>query len=258
MAENLVITAIDPRGVATVTIDRPGKLNAMSVAVAQALIDTAAALRDAASLRAVVLRGAGTRAFVGGADINDLAGLDATTATAFITRVHHACDGFRRLPVPVIARIQGHALGAGLELAAACDLRIASTDSCFGMPEVRIGVPSVVEAALLPHLIGWGRTRRLLLTGDSIDAAQALEWGLIDECAPPDKLDAAQERLLVPLLASGREALRLQKELMLEWENLPARDAVQAGIRSFRAAFDTDEPARMIGAAIARLRERRG
>jgi enoyl-CoA hydratase/carnithine racemase len=256
VAEQLVSLATDDRGVATVTVDRPARLNAMSAIVARQLAETAARLRADLSLRAVVLRGAGSRAFVGGADIHELAALDAATAQTFITLVHRACDGFRHLPVPVIARIQGHALGAGLELAAACDLRVASTDSWFGMPEVRIGVPSVVEAALLPQLIGWGRTRRLLLTGDPIDAATALAWGLVEEVVPADVLDDAVERLLTPILASGREALRLQKELMLAWENLPIREAVQAGIRSFLASFDTDEPKRMIGEAVARLRNR--
>jgi enoyl-CoA hydratase/carnithine racemase len=258
MTEPSVTTSMDARGVATVTINRPARLNAMSRGVVAGLIAATSALRTEAALRAVVLRGAGTRAFVGGADIHDLAGLDADSATDFITQVHLACDGFRRLPVPVIARIQGHTLGAGLELAASCDLRVASTDSWFGMPEVRIGVPSVVEAALLPHLIGWGRTRKLLLTGDPIDAATAFAWGLLEELTTPDALDVAVERLLKPILASGREALRLQKELVLAWENLPTRDAVQAGINSFRASFDTDEPRRMIGEAVARLRDRRG
>ncbi len=254
MTTPVVTTTKDSRGVATVTIDRPTKLNAMNRDVMRGLVATAEALRTDATLRAVVLRGAGTRAFVGGADIHDLASLDAGTAEAFITDVHRACDGFRRVPVPVIARIQGHALGAGLELAAACDLRVASTDSWFGMPEVRIGIPSVVEAALLPHLIGWGRTRKLLLTGDPIDAPTALAWGLIEDLATPDALDAAVERLLTPILASGREALRLQKALVLAWENLPTRDAVQAGINSFRASFDSDEPRRMIREAVARMR----
>ncbi|MBS0559186.1 MAG: enoyl-CoA hydratase/isomerase family protein [Proteobacteria bacterium] len=257
MTDMPVSHTTDARGVATVLIDRADKLNAMSGAVARGLAAAAEALGRAPRLRAVVLRGAGTRAFVGGADINELAALDRDTAEAFITSVHRACDGFRRLPVPVIARIQGHALGAGLELAAACDLRVASTNSSFGMPEVRIGVPSVVEAALLPHLIGWGRTRLLLLTGEPIDARTAAEWGLIDSLAAPEELDAAVERLLEPILASGREALRLQKALMQSWEELPTSAAVQAGIASFRASFETDEPRRMIGEAVARLRSRR-
>src|SRR5439155_1086231 len=116
-------------------------------------------------LRLVIVTGAGERAFVGGADINELAALDTDSAREFITLVHRCCDGFHRLPVPVIARIDGYALGAGLELAAACDLRVASNRAVFGMPEVRVGIPSVVEAALLPQLIGYGRARRLLLTG---------------------------------------------------------------------------------------------
>jgi enoyl-CoA hydratase/carnithine racemase len=258
MSDEVVTTARDARGVATVTIDRPAKLNAMSGEVVRGLIAATDALRGDDGLRAVVLRGAGTRAFVGGADIHDLAALNAGSAEAFITGIHRACDGFRRLPVPVIARIQGHALGAGLELAAACDLRVASSDSWFGMPEVRIGIPSVVEAALLPQLIGWGRTRRLLLTGDPVDAATAFAWGLIEEVVAPDALDVAVERLLKPILSSGPAALRLQKELMLQWENLPVRGAVQAGIRSFRASFDGDEPQRMIGEAVARMRGRPG
>ena len=90
------------------------------------------------------------------------------------------------LPVPVIARINGYALGAGLEVAAACDLRVASSNAVFGMPEVKVGIPSVVEAALLPGLIGWGRTRELLLFGENIDAATALAWGLVEQVVAPD------------------------------------------------------------------------
>ena len=148
------------------------------------IVETIDRLDADPALRLVVLTGAGERAFVGGADINELAALDHDSARDFITLVHRCCDGFRRLPVPVIARIDGFALGAGLELAAACDLRVASDRSMFGMPEVAIGIPSVVEAALLPQLIGAGRARRLLLTGETIDAAEALAWGLVDGVAP--------------------------------------------------------------------------
>ena len=96
--------------------------------------------------------------------------------------------------MPVIARVNGYALGAGLEVAAACDLRIASSNAVFGMPEVKVGIPSVVEAALLPGLIGWGRTRELLLFGENIDAATALAWGLVEQVVAPAELDAAVER----------------------------------------------------------------
>ena len=148
------------------------------------------------------------RPFVGGADIREMAALrDAEGARAFIELVHGCCRAVRDCPVPVVARIEGFALGAGLELAAACDLRIAAADARFGMPEVRVGIPSVVEAALLPALIGWGRARRLLLLGEMIGAAEALEWGLVERVAPASGLDAAVAEWLGHLGAAGPLAL---------------------------------------------------
>ena len=140
-------------------------------------VERVEALGEREDLRAVVLTGAGDKAFIGGADIFEMATLDAESAEGFITLVHRSCDCLRALPVPVIARINGYALGAGLEVAAACDLRIASSNAVFGMPEVKVGIPSVVEAALLPGLIGWGRTRELLLFGENIDARDRARLG---------------------------------------------------------------------------------
>ncbi len=239
------------------TIDNASKLNSLNRALMTEIVDTVAGLTADPALRLVVLGGAGGRAFVGGADVGEIAALDHAGARSFITLVHRCCDAFRRLPVPVIARIDGFALGAGLELAAACDLRVASDCSVFGMPEVAIGIPSVVEAALLPKLIGGGRTRRLLLTGETIDAAEALAWGLVEAIAPADALDDLVERFARPILAAGPQAVRLQKALILEWEELPTTAAVQRGIDTFVGAFDSDEPARMAGAALARLAARR-
>jgi len=133
--------------VARVTIDRAAKLNALDRATLAEIIGAMTGLADDPALRLAVVTGAGGRAFIGGADINDLAALDADSARGFITAVHVCCDAFRHLPVPTIARIDGYALGAGLELAAACDFRVASDRSVFGMPEVRIGLPSVVGGA---------------------------------------------------------------------------------------------------------------
>ncbi|MBV9862172.1 MAG: enoyl-CoA hydratase/isomerase family protein [Alphaproteobacteria bacterium] len=241
-----------------VTVDNRAKLNTLNRALMTELIEAMAALAADPALRLVVVSGAGERAFVGGANLGEIAALDRGTATGFITLVHRCCDAFRHLPVPVIARIDGYAIGAGLELAAACDIRVASDRSRFGMPEVRVGIPSVVEAALLPGLIGQGRTRRLLLTGEPVDAGEALAWGLVDVVAAPERLDAEVERLAAAILAGGPHAIRLQKRLMLDWEELPATAAVRRGIEIFAESFDTDEPRRMAGAALARLGARRG
>jgi enoyl-CoA hydratase len=248
----------DVRGVAVVTIDNPAKLNTLNTPVMTDLIAAVELLGTDATLRAVVLRGAGERAFIGGADINEMAGLEPASARAFITLVHRSCDVFRRLPVPVIARIQGYVFGAGVEVAAACDMRVASIDARFGMPEVRLGVPSVVEAALLPQLIGWGRTRQWLLTGDTIDAATAQAWGLVEEVVPAQQLDVAVERLLQSILESGPRAVRLQKALITDWEDLPLRQAVRRGIDSFAAAWKSEEPRQLMAAFVARRRAGRG
>jgi enoyl-CoA hydratase/carnithine racemase len=239
------------------TIDNTAKLNSLNRALAEEIVAAAAPLADDADLRLVILTGAGERAFIGGADIGELAALDQTSAREFITLVHRCCDVFRRLPVPVIARIDGYALGAGLELAAACDLRVASNRAVFGMPEVRVGIPSVVEAALLPQLIGYGRARRLLLTGVTIDAEEAQAWGLVDAVAAPEALDAMVERFAETLLAAGPQAIRLQKRLIRDWQELPAEAAIARGIDIFAEAYATDEPRRMAGARLAEMRARR-
>ena len=249
-----------PEGGALVrfTIDNAAKLNSLNRALMREIVEAAKVLADDPELRLVVVTGAGERAFVGGADLNEIAGLDRDSAREFISLVHACCDAFRRLPVPLIARIDGYTLGAGLELAAACDLRVASERAVFGMPEVRVGIPSVVEAALLPQLIGYGRTRRLLLTGVTIDAEEALAWALIDAIAPPDRLDAVVERFAAAILAGGPHAIRLQKRLIRDWEDLSATAGIARGIDTFVEAFETDEPGRMAGAQLAAMRRRRG
>jgi enoyl-CoA hydratase len=242
--------------VAWVTIAHEAKLNTLNPDLMRQFAASMAALSSDAALQAVVLTGAGPKSFVGGADIGVMAGIaDAAAARSFITQVHGCCRAVRDCPVPVIGRINGWTLGAGLELAAACDLRIAADHAHFGMPEVRVGIPSVVEAALLPGLIGWGRTRRLLLLGETIGAAEAERWGLVERVVPAAQLDAAVAEWLAHLGAAGGQALRLQKQLIRRWEDLPLGDAVAAGIPDFAAAWDTDEPRRMLGAFQRRRRK---
>ncbi len=237
-----------PEGVARVIIDHDAKLNTLNPALMAEFMGAFAALSAEPDLRVVVLEGAGPRAFIGGADIGVMAGIeDASGARAFIRLVQGCCAAVRDCPVPVIARVQGWCLGAGLEVAAACDLRIASDAARFGMPEVRVGIPSVVEAALLPGLIGWGRTRRLLLLGETIGAAEALDWGLVERVVPALALDGAVEEWIALLLQAGPQAIRDQKALIRRWEDLPLRDAIAAGIEAFGDAWRSEEPRRMLG-----------
>ncbi|MES2340249.1 MAG: enoyl-CoA hydratase [Pseudomonadota bacterium] len=230
--------------VAHVTLDNAAKLNTLNSALMKEFAARIGALAKDDSLRAVVLTGAEDRAFIGGADIDEMAGLDGTTARAFITRVRRCCAALRDLPVPVIGRINGYALGAGLEVAAACDLRVAADTAVFGMPEVKLGIPSVVEAALLPSLVGWGRTRQMLLLGETFSATDAQAWGLVEAVVPAASLDVQVEAWLESLLAAEPGAIRLQKALIRRWEDLPMKEAIAAGIDAFEAAWTTDAPAR--------------
>jgi len=237
--------------VATLAIANAGKLNILGTPVIEDLIACLKHLAADPDLRALVLTGSGERAFVGGADIGEMARLDPASARAFIGRLRDLCDAVRRLPVPVIARIQGWCLGGGLELAAACDLRVAEASVRFAMPEVRVGIPSVIHAALLPGLIGRGRARWLIMTGQTIDARRALEWGLVDVLAQ-DTLDAEVERTLADVLASGPAVLRAQKALLNRWEEIPLSEGIETSVVAFGEAFATGEPARYMQAFIDR------
>lgn len=254
-------TRLDQRDagkVAFITVDNRRKLNTLGSALMRDLI---AAVQDAGSrddVRAVVISGAGERAWIGGADILEMADLDPQTARDFITLLHRTCDALRQCPVPVIARIRGYALGGGLELAAACDLRIAASDAIFGMPEVKVGIPSVIEAALLPSLIGWGRTRELLLFGENIGAEKAYEWGLVQRVVEPAALDSTVEHYLDALFATGPQAIRIQKSLIRRWEDLPVSDAIEAGIDAFVSSWRSDEPKGLMQAFRERRTSRRG
>ncbi len=232
--------------VARLEVDNQGKLNILDRALSAELRDRVRALAGDEGLRAVVLTGAGERAFIGGADIVEMVALGPETARAFIATLHEVCEAIRELPVPVIARIRGYCLGGGLEVAASCDLRVAAEDARFAMPEVRVGIPSVIEAALLPHLIGWGKARELLYTGATWDAAEAPACGLGERVVPALALDAAVDDWLDGILAAGPAAIRAQKALMRKWEALPLGDAIEAGIDAFAETYEGDEPRRLM------------
>jgi enoyl-CoA hydratase/carnithine racemase len=233
-------------GAVRLTINNARKANILSAPVMRGLRETLKALAEDDSIRALVLASAGERSFIGGADVREMLALDESTAVAFIQRLRDLCEAVRQFPAPVVARIQGACLGGGLELAVACDLRVASTAATFAMPEVRLGIPSVIHAALLPRLLGAGRARWMILTGATIDASTALAWGLVDAVAPAGGLDVAVATAIAPILACGPHVIRAQKRLMRQWEQLPLDEAIEAGVSAFAKAYATGEPQRFM------------
>ena len=246
-----------PAGVvAHVVYDNAGRLNVLNPPALLDLTEAFQSLAREGDLRVIVFSGAGGRAFIGGADINHMAAMKSSEdGRAFITLIHKLCQAVRDCPMPVICRMEGYTLGAGLEVAAACDMRIAADNAHFGMPEVKVGVPSVVEAALLPRLIGWGRTSRLLLTADTIDAVKAEAWGLVEEVVPLAVLDEAVECCVRAIVEGTPLAVRAQKRLMRRWERLSLDEAVQAGIDAFAQSVSDGEHIQRMGAFINRKRK---
>lgn len=233
---------ISPSGVAEVEIQGKGPLNILD---SEATIRLTEAVRQAVTapgLRVLILRGAGTRAFVGGADIREMSKLDSASARAFMAGLRDLNETVRNCPVPVIASIRGWCLGAGMEVASVCDLRIASIDARFGMPEVTVGIPSVLHASILPRLIGASRAQWLLLTGSTIDAEHAESWGLVHRTTPPDGLDEAVGETVDQVLRCGPRSVRLQKHLIRHWEATGADLALDYSTDVFARAFDTNEP----------------
>lgn len=244
--------------VAYVTVNNEEKLNALPVEGRAELARVMAQISLEADLRCVVLTGAGNQSFIGGANIGQMSEFpDHVIAETGSKTTHHACDSIRRVPVPVIARIDGYCLGAGMEIATACDMRVASTNAKFGMPEVKYGVPSGMEACLIPRLMTWGKAMELVYTGEIIPAEEAYHFGYVEKLVSPEELDAQTERWVASICAAGPRAIRIQKELCRDWEQMSIADAVQAGIRAVGRAHTTDEPKRLMKAWRERQRIKR-
>lgn len=237
---------------ARVTVDHQARVNTLNSALILQLGSVCEGLGTQDDLRCVVLTGAGHRAFIGGADIREMASLDPSSARVFISRLHDACAAIRAIPVPVIARVQGYCLGAGLEIAASCDLRVAATGATFGMPEVRVGIPSVIEAALLPRLVGAGAARELVFTGRSMTANEALRCGLVERVVAEADLDVVTLEWIQHIALAGPRAIRLQKQLVRLWDTVPLDDAIERSVQTFADAYETDEPRRLMRAFLDR------
>jgi len=196
-------------GIARVTIDRPDKLNALNATVISELGDAVTRIETDAAVRGVILTGAGQKAFVAGADISELAGQSPLEGKSRSLLGQQVFRRLERCGKPVIAAVNGFALGGGCELAMACHLRIAAEHAKFGQPEVKLGIsPGYGGTVRLPRLVGKGRALELLLSGGMIDAAEAYRIGLVNRVVPADKLLAETEALLRTILENGPLAIR--------------------------------------------------
>ncbi len=212
--------------IATITINRPEKLNALNDATIGELGAVADEVRTRADVGGVILTGAG-RAFVAGADISELAGQRPIDARRRALRGQAVFQQFEECPKPVVAAVNGFALGGGCELAMACHLRIASEAAKFGQPEVKLGItPGYGGTQRLPRLVGRGRAMQLLLTGETIDAAEAWRIGLVNRVVPINELIPAATAMLQAILANGPLAVGMCIDAVNRGLDLPLADAL--------------------------------
>jgi len=200
-------------GVAFVTVNRPDKLNALNDQVVADLRDAVAALRADPAVKGVIITGAGPKAFVAGADIGELARQGVLDGRERALNGQAVLTAIETMGKPVLAAVNGFALGGGCELAMACHIRIASETAKFGQPEVKLGItPGYGGTQRLPRIVGKGRALHLLLTGETIDAQEALRVGLVTKVVPQDQLMAEAEKLMRQILANGPVAVALTIE----------------------------------------------
>jgi enoyl-CoA hydratase len=200
-------------GVAFVTVNRPEKLNALNDQVVADLRQAVLALRSDATVKGVIITGAGPKAFVAGADIGDLARQGVLDGRERALNGQAVLTAIETMGKPVLAAVNGFALGGGCELAMACHIRIAGETAKFGQPEVKLGItPGYGGTQRLPRIVGKGRALHLLLTGETIDAQEALRIGLVTKVVPQDQLMAEAEKLMRQILANGPVAVALTIE----------------------------------------------
>jgi enoyl-CoA hydratase/carnithine racemase len=233
-----------------VTLDRP-PLNLLAPPFIDRLRLTFESLVEDPGVRVLVIGAAG-RVWTAGMQLQVLRDMTTAAAKPFAESLHRMIHVVHDAPCVTVAMVHGACLGAGFELAMACDLRVAATDARLGLPEVRVGVPSMIEAALLPALVGPGRAAEMLLTGESVGAEQALAWGLVNRMVPPADLRGATEALVDGILACAPSAIRLQKELIVRWRGTDLRTAIAYGINAFAQSFATGEPREAIQAFLER------
>jgi len=238
--DNLLYT--NENGVVTLTINRPKALNALNHATLLELLAAFDQIKNDPDVRSVILTGSGDKAFVAGADISEMQPLDAMKAREFARLGHQLAATIQELPKPVIAAVNGFALGGGCELALCCDMRFAGETARFGQPEVNLGViPGFGGTQRLPRLIGKGRACELIMTGDMIDATEAYRIGLANKVFPAEELLPAATRLAQKISSKGPLAISFAKGALNNGLEIDLAHACDQEADLFGLCFATDD-----------------
>ena len=233
---------IEKRGrIAIVTVNRPDKLNALNIATRNDILEAFEQLAGDDEIRVVIITGAGEKAFIAGADINEFAGMTAIKQRA-VMKGRRAFDSVEDFPKPVIAMINGFALGGGCELALSCDIRIASTKAKLGQPEIKLGIiPGGGGTQRLTRLIGEGKAMELILTGDMISAEEAERLGLVNYVVAPEELEAKTLELANKIAEMSPVALAMAKASVKNAARTTLREGLDAEVDLFALCFSSED-----------------
>jgi enoyl-CoA hydratase/carnithine racemase len=232
-----VVTDLDD--VRRVRFDRPRQLNAITRDDVRTV--TAAVRSLPPQVAAVVFCGTGATAFSAGVHTDVFDGLSTASAREFISELGEMLGAVRRAPVPTLCSVGGYCLGGAMELAMACDLRVASTTALFGMPEIKVGIPSVLDAALLQQHVGLSKAREILLTGDLYTAEEMDRFGFLNVVVPPEELESATSAMVRRVATHSRPATAAQKRLFETWQNCGLQASVEASVGEFAEVFGHPE-----------------
>jgi len=247
-----VIRAERADGLAQIWIDRPAKRNALTAPMVETIRDELRLAAADPAVRGVVVAGA-PPSTCAGVDLVEFSTGTPESVRRLIDALGEACSAARRCPKPVAMAIRGHCFGGALELACACDFRVAAPGALLAMPEVALGIPSVIDAALIERHVGAGRARELILTGEPVTAEVALGWGLVNRVVAEERLLDACRELLAAVTRHDPAAIERQKRLFSDWDNLPLDQAIERSKEALTASFAGGVPQRL---AQERLRNR--
>ncbi|AOG05667.1 enoyl-CoA hydratase/isomerase family protein [Bosea sp. RAC05] len=238
--------------VGILTLNRPDKLNAWNAPMRARLVEALDALEANAAVRAIILTGAGDRAFGAGQDLNETKTFDPDRAELWIGEWERLYDRIRSLSKPIVAALNGVAAGSAFQVSLLCDLRVGHPGVTMGQPEINSGIASTTGPWIMRELIGLGRTIDLTLTGRMMDAEECFRIGVINRLVPQEQVMAAALELATELAGKPPVAMRLNRARFREVTEAGFRDCLSAGIRNQREAYATGEPARMMEEFLAK------